>query len=144
MFVGCGDDDGAKPRVITLADFAGSWSATEYKVTTKTVPAFSIDVIDVGGSFTMAADNAGNYTGTAVIPAELGGPVTLDFAGTIALVTQDTLQVNFNPEIPPLLTNFRAAFQLSGNTLTVIDSNTTFDFGAGEQPAIFEGTMVRS
>lgn len=146
LFAGCGDDDGAKPKVITLADFSGSWEASQYKVTSVDVPQLYIELVSLGGSFTMEADNAGNFTGEAEIPAALGGPATLQFQGTFQLVTQDTLNVAFNPEIPPFITDFRPKFQLNGNTLTITDGNTTFDLDGDqvEEAAIFEGIMVRS
>ncbi len=145
--LGCGDDgNGTTPEEITLADFEGSWEATQYKVTNSAAPQIWLDLVALGGSFTMDADDAGNFTGQADIPATLGGPLTLQYQGSFQLVTQDTMEVTFNPEIPPFLTDFTGWFELSGNTLTLEDQNTTFDFDEDgqDEPAIFEGIMVRS
>lgn len=149
MLFGCGDDDGgSKPKVLTLADLEGNWEATAYKLTNPAIP-LTIDIVQNGGSFDINAGNDGSFTGTGVIPgAMIGEPndLTINFAGNMQLVTQDTLAVVFTPEIPPFITNFSGKFTLSGNTMTIVDENTTFDFDGDQvdDPAIFEGTMVRS
>jgi hypothetical protein len=147
FLIGCGDDDGAKPKVITLADFEGSWVIQSYKVTSTGTPQISVDLINLGAAFSFEADNAGNFTSRAFIPASLAG-TTLELSpgGTFELITQDTVQVNFVPEIPPFLTYIRGEFTLAGNTITITDTNTTFDFDGDqvEEPAIFEGVMVRN
>jgi hypothetical protein len=143
---GCSDEDnGAKPAGLTLADFEGSWVATQYKVTSQAAPQVFLELIMLGGTFTMEADDTGAFTGQAEIPEVLGGPLTLPFQGVFQLVTQDSIAATFNPEIPPFLTDFTAWFELEGNTLQLIDENTTFDFepDGQEDPAIFEGTMQR-
>jgi hypothetical protein len=143
---GC-DDDGAGPDLLTIADFAGSWEATTYRLTHAQVPAITLEVISLGVTLEMDANASGTFTGSAFIPAVLvGQDLDLDFQGAFSLVGQDTVVINFNPEIPPFLTQTRAAFQLAGNVLTMTDQDTTFDFdGDGtEEPAIFEGTLVRN
>lgn len=148
MLVGCGDDDDGspKPKVITLADLEGTWVATKYEVTSKDAPAMSLDLVTIGGAFSWDADGEGNFTGEVVIPEALGGPQTLPFAGNFELISQDSLAVNFNPEIPPLLTSSRVGFTLVGNTATITDDNGTFDFDMDgtEEPATFEGILVRN
>jgi hypothetical protein len=143
---GC-DDDGAGPDLLTIADFAGSWEATTYRLTHAQIPAITLEVISLGVTLEMDANASGNFTGSAFIPAVLvGQDLDLDFGGTFSLVGQDSLIINFVPEVPPLLTQTRAAFQLAGNVLTLTDQDTTFDFdGDGaEEPAIFEGTLRRN
>jgi hypothetical protein len=148
MFAGCGDDDdgGSKPEVITLADLAGTWVATKYEVTSKAVPAMSMDLVAIGGAFSWTVDDAGSFSGETEIPEALGGPQTIPFAGNFELISQDSLAVNFTPEIPPLLTSSRVGFTLVGNTATITDDNGTFDFDMDgtEEPARFEGILVRS
>ena len=104
------------------------------------------DLIAVGGAFTWTADVNGNFTGEVVIPEIAGGSLTLQFQGTYALLTQDTLQVNFNPDIPPLLTSGPVGFDLSGNTATITDDDESFDFDddGTPEPARVEGILVRS
>lgn len=143
---GCGDDEtGTGPDMLTLADFQGSWDAMQYTVASSDTPQISLDLIALGGSFTIDADDQGNFTGEAEIPEAVGGPVTLQYQGNFNLVTQDSMEVVFNPEIPPFLTSFVGAFELVADTMFISDNNTTFDFDQDgtEDPAIFEGTMVR-
>jgi hypothetical protein len=62
------------------------------------------------------------------------------------MATQDTVTVSFTPEIEPFLTSFSGAFTLSGDDLTIISENASFDFDGDtvEEPAIFEGVMART
>lgn len=152
LTVGCSDDDdgGNKPVPITLADFEGTWEASSYKLTNPAVP-LTIDLVQNGGSFDFTAADDGTFTGSAVIPgAMVGAPndLELNYAGYVELVTQDTVKVVFDPEIPPFITTFTGAFTLSGDTFTITDESQMFDFDGpgpeGEVPAIFEGTMVKS
>jgi hypothetical protein len=143
---GC-DDDGSGPDLLTLADFEGSWEATTYRLTHVQIPAITLEVISLGVTLEMDADDSGAFTGSAVIPAALAGQdLDLDFGGTFSLVGQDSLVIDFIPEYPPFLTQTRAAFQLAGNVLTLTDQDTTFDFdGDGtDEAAIFEGTLRRN
>jgi hypothetical protein len=144
LLVGCGNKSSFKP--ITYTDLGGNWNATLYKVSNAASPDIAMELVSMGGQFSMQADDAGNFTGQAIIPEELGGPATLEFEGAFEIVGRDTLNVVFNPEIPPFITNFRPAFKLRGNILTLTDSNTTFDFDQDgeEEEAVFEGTLVRS
>ena len=146
VFIGCGDDDGTEPEQITLADLAGYWEAQSYEVTSNAASEISFDLVTLGGAFTIDADDTGDFSGTAEIPEAMGGPLTLPFQGTFELVTQDSMRVTFDPEIPPFLTNFTGWFELSGNTMHMLDENTSFDFDQDgvEEPATFDGVMVRS
>jgi hypothetical protein len=71
--------------------------------------------------------------------------LNLDFQGTFTLIGQDSLTINFIPEIPPFLTETRAEFTLNGNTLTLIDRDEAFDLdqNGDDEAVIFEGTLVR-
>jgi hypothetical protein len=140
---GCGDD-GSEPELITLADFAGSWELETYRVTDASNPVITVELISLGATFDWVAAADGSFTGGAFVPAALAGQdLNLNVQGSFSLISQDSVQVTFNPEYPPFLTQFRGEFELSGNRLSIIDQNTTFDFGAGTVAAIFEGSMVR-
>jgi hypothetical protein len=146
LFTGC-SDDGSEPDLITIADFAGSWETVTYRVTNSAIPAISLEIISLGATMEWTADESGNFTGSAFIPAVLAGQdLDLDVGGTFSLISQDSVVINFVPEIPPFLTQTRAEFELTGNLLSFIDENSTFDFdGDGtEEAAIFEGTFMRS
>ena len=147
LFAGCSDDDGSEPDLITIADFAGSWETLTYRVTNSAIPAISLEIISLGAAMEWEADESGHFTGSAFIPAALAGQdLDLDVGGTFSLISQDSVVINFVPEIPPFLTETRAEFELTGNLLSFKDENSTFDFdGDGnEEAAIFEGTFVRS
>jgi hypothetical protein len=146
---GCNDDDnkGTEPDLITVEDFAGSWNATKFLVKSQANPEMQFDLIAMGGSTSWVASTDGSFTGEAVIPnPPPEAPITLSLAGTFSLVDQEHAHVTFIPEYPPMFTSFTAEFTLTGNTLEFLDPNTTFDFDEDgtEDPAIFEGTMVRS
>lgn len=147
--VGCGgDDDGGPtaPDVLTVEDLAGTWNATQYTITSNANPALSVDLIAVGGAFTWTADVNGNFTGEVTIPAIAGGPATVQFQGTYALLSETSLQVTFNPDIPPLLTSGTVDFDLTGNTATITDDTESFDFDMDGTPesATVVGVLVRS
>ena len=128
---------------IDVSDFQGSWEATSYEVTSKDDPSVTIDVIAAGAVLTAQTGPTGNLDGQVEIPEALGGPLTLDFAATFVLVDQETMTVTFDPEIPPLLTNFTGPFGLDETTMTLQDNDAVFDFGSGEVPAIAEVVLVR-
>ena len=145
VLTGCGDD-GTQPEVLTLADFEGSWTAQMYKLTDATVPAISLEIISLGATFEWDVDESGHFSGNTFLPAAIAGmDLSLDFQGTFTLIGQDSLTINFIPEIPPFLTETRAEFTLNGNTLTLIDRDEAFDLdqNGDDEAVIFEGTLVR-
>lgn len=132
-------------RVLTYEDYAGTWEATSYKMTSVASPAVSIEIISMGATFYWDADDTGAFTGAMFLPAALAGEdMNVPFAGAFQLVGQDSAYVTFTPEVPPFLTETRAEFTVWGGTLNITDSSTTFDFDEDgtEEAAIFEGTMV--
>jgi hypothetical protein len=149
---GCGDDDddnGTEPDLITLEDLAGSWTAATFVVKSQANPEIQFDLIaDAGGSVTMDTQADGTFTGEAQVPDpnNPGQLVTLPLAGTFSLPDQEHIETVFTPEYPPMFTSGTMDFTLSGDTMVLKDPNTTFDFDMDgtEDPATFEGTMVRS
>lgn len=129
LAVSCGGDD-----EITQADFEGSWTALEYTITPKDDPAAALELIGAGASFLFDADDEGNFSGEMGIPEPLGGPMTIPSQGTFEVVDQETVRLTFDPAVPPFLTSFTGPFELDGDTLTLTDEGSTFDFGAGEVP----------
>lgn len=147
VLTSCGDDDGTGPDAITVSDFQGSWDAQSYKLSDATVPAISLELISMGATFHWIADDSGNFTGTTFIPAALAGQdLNLAFQGTFTLIGQDSVVINFAPEIPPFLTQTRAEFTLVGNTLTLIDQEETFDLDqdGNDEDVVFEGVLVKN
>jgi len=141
LSLGCGGDD--EEKALTVKDFAGSWEATSFVITSNDDPAMSIDLVAMGGAFSFEADDSGKGEGSIVLPAAQGG-ATLPFTGSMELVDQETLKVTFDQEIPPLLTNFSGPFTLEGDTMTVKEENFNFDFGNGEVPTTATFILVRS
>lgn len=145
---GCSDNDddgGTAPDLITVADLEGTWVASSYIVTSRADAAVFLDTIALGTQFTMVGDGEGGFTGTMELPEALGGPMTVPFGGTVVLEDQQTLTVNFDPEIPPLLTSFTGPFSLEEDTLTLNDEDAVFDFmdGNGLVPATATAVLDR-
>jgi hypothetical protein len=147
LSTGCGDDGGSEPDLIVVSDFEGPWMVTQYQATSTGNPPIVMELIAMGGAFGFDADDEGDFQGRAFIPASLAGmTLELSFQGGIELISQDTLLVDFIPQIPPFLTEMRGAFTLTSNTLTLYDPNAFFDFDGDQQmePAIFEGALARN
>jgi len=145
LFTGC-DDDGSGPDLIKISDFQGSWQTLSYQITDAANPALTMEIISMGAVMEWDADETGQFTGSAFIPAALAGQdLNLDVQGSFSLISQDSVVLNFVPEYPPFLTQTRAEFQLVGDLLSFQDLDSEFDFdGNGTQePAVFEGTFQR-
>ena len=148
MVAGCEDDDdgGDGGAPVVQADLAGTWTATQFQVTSADNPLLSLDLIALGGSLTVTVDTDGNFTGQAAVldPATFQ-TVTVPLAGRFMLVDQDMLTIDFDPDIPPFFTDDTMDFSLEDGTIHLYDDTTDFDFdgdGNGES-AIFEGELVR-
>lgn len=150
LALGCGDN-GTEPDGISAADFAGSWEVTSFVVTSHDDPNLSSDLIAGGAAIHVAVQPSGSFSGAAVIPGELVsipeiGVVTVPLAGVVRVVDQETLVVEFVPQIPPVFTTWNAEFTLIGDVLTAVDTDAEFDFGDDStwDRAIFQTTMVRN
>lgn len=143
----CSDDEPAGPEPLTVADLAGSWTATMYKATSASDSQVQFELITAGGSLTATVQADGSFTGEANVPNPLTQQlVTLPLAGTFSLPSQTTLSIDFTTEFPPFLEDTTVEFVLSGNTLVLHEDDTTFDFDFDDVPeaAIFDATLVRS
>jgi hypothetical protein len=140
-------NDGSYPPIIFTEDFEGHWEATGYTVISKTDPPDTINTIAFGAEFEFDVGADGTALGTALIPgAFTGGNDTTftDVPAEFMLITQSTMTIAFDPEIPPFLTNTTGAFTLDGNTYTLIDDNARFNFGEGEVDATAVVEMDRT
>ena len=147
---GCGGDDddngGTGPDLITIADFAGTWNATEFRATSLDDPQIQFELVAAGGSMTITVQPDGAFTGTVSFPdPDTGQIVTIPVSGTFTLVSQTEVEADFALEIPPLLEDTTVEFELVGNTLTLHEDVTTFDFDfdGDIDPASFDATFVR-
>lgn len=130
-------DDGDDPTdVVTTADLAGSWTATqfEYSDDTGDAPGLGIDAIDLGGSVILNVQSSGAFTGTINIPQLTPGE--LPIGGTIAVIDQENLSIDFNAttESYGLFGDFDASFTLVGDVLTFVNDDTSFDFPDAIEP----------
>ena len=147
--VGCSSDDGdngTDPDPIVIADLAGAWDCTQFLAVSTDDPQVQFELIALGGSLAVTVQPDGSFVGEASIPdSDSGTPFDVPFGGTFSLVSQTVLSMQFAVEIPPFLENGTAEFTLVGNTMTLHQEVTTFDFDFDGQddPATFDATLVR-
>lgn len=148
LAVACGDDDEVGPdEGITLADFAGSWSAERLRWTSTADQTVFVDLIQLGGTLQVGVDGSGNFTGEAMVPDPGTGQLqSVPLSGSFVLVSQTTLAVDFAATVPPPFEDFDGTFDLSGDVLTILNPDSDFDFdGDGtEEPAGLEVILRRS
>lgn len=145
---GGGDDGGGGDTGLTIADFAGTWAAALFRLTSVENTLNAFELIALGGSLTVTVAADGTFTGSATgidLTAVPPTMTTIPLSGQFVLVDQTTLTIDFIPEVPPFFTDETMTFTLEGNTLALHDDATTFDFdGNGtEDPAIFDGILNR-
>jgi hypothetical protein len=130
LAAGCGGDDGTGLNAdFTLADIAGTWEASEFKFTSKSNTAVSVDIVALGGDATLTVAGGGTYSLVSLVPGRaidvVKGELSVE-GGTIA-VSESSGAGN------------RMAFQagLSDNTLTMATGDAEFDFinNGNEEPA---------
>lgn len=134
-FTACDDDD---PTGLVIADLAGFWNATQFQYDDATGdhPGFGIDAIaEGGGTITLDVAQSGAFTGTLSIPGltvnpQTGETITVNIGGTISLIDAQTLHIDFNTATEQLgfFGDFDASFTLTGDVLTFVNDDTTFDF----------------
>lgn len=68
----CGGNDGTGPRIVTIADLAGSWIVTDWEYSLTVDPSRKIDWVDLGltGSLTIAPN--GDFPVTPMLPSGFG------------------------------------------------------------------------
>jgi hypothetical protein len=138
------------PTGVEIADLAGFWTATEFSYDDQTgdAPGFNIDVVSatVGGTVTLDVSESGTFTGTVRIPGltvdpGTGETITMPIGGTISLISDETLSIDFNAETEQLgfFSDFDADFTLSDNLFTFINEDTTFDYPDAIEETILPG-----
>ena len=146
---GCSSDDfdnGHEPDLIVIADLAGAWDCTQFLATSTDDPNVQFELISMGGSLAVAVDVHGAFTGLASFPdPDTGQVFEVPIAGTFSLASQTRLTIDFAQEFPPFLEDETLDFTLTGNTMTLHDEVTTFDFDFDGQddPASFDAILVR-
>ncbi len=101
--------------------FEGTWNATTFTYTLNADPNVVVDVRDFGASIQLTADDNCSYTGSAVIPP---ATTAVDLMGTFTL-GDGTLTLN-----EQIVTTLSQTFDytLNGNTLTLVNDDSSFDF----------------
>ncbi len=146
---GCSSDDfdnGHEPDLIVIADLAGAWDCTQFLATSTENPQVQFELIAAGGSLAVTVDVHGAFTGLASFPdPDTGQVFEVPIAGTFSLVSQTRLTIDFALEIPPFLEDETLDFTLTGNTMTLHNEVTTFDFDFDgvDDPAEFDAIFVR-
>ena len=113
---GCSDSTDAD---LTIADLAGTWEATTFRVTLDADPSVIFDLISIGGASVVEISAAGAYTETRTLP----GVGDVPDVGTFTLDSQT--QITRTSTTSGDSDTFE--FTLVGETLTLT--------GAGEFPA---------
>ncbi len=121
--IGCGDATG-----VTADELAGAWSATQYEFTNPATASQQVDIIAMGGSFSISFMASGDFTANFQEPGEQLETIS----GTIS-VGGDTLTISESGQGSP--TDFVAS--RSGSTLTLTTSDEEYDFDGDdvEEPA---------
>lgn len=142
LLLACGGDDTPTPTDVTLADLAGTWTATSL-VARPSGSSIGIDLIGANTVATLEITNAGRFTLTAE-DLVIGPNVTL--TGTFEITGPGTAEITADgSQGDPLPTTF----SLSGDILTVtiaeaalfdIDSSGTID---QDDAVTLSGTLVR-
>lgn len=134
--VACSSSTTAADR---CADFQGTWNTSSVVYTASADPITTVDLSSLGAAITLTADDKCNYTGTANIPTITSG--TVDINGSFTLGADKTLILNDATAIGAVI-NATYQYTLSGNTLTLVNPSTTFDFdGVGPNPS-FPATLI--
>ena len=142
----CSSDDFVEPDEIVIADLAGTWNCTQFLAVSTVDPQVQFELIAMGGTLVVTVAPDGSFVGNASFPdPDTGLPVAVPFAGTFNLASQTVVVAGFVVEIPPFLEDGSFDFTLVGNTMTLHQEVTTFDFDFDgvDDPAEFDATFVR-
>ncbi len=137
--VGCGDDGPSAPPAETLV---GTWSATAVDLVSVANAAVRVDLVDDYGAtltLTLTANDA--FTMVLDYPdAGPGGPWGGDATVTGTWSSTDVLTLQTTPT-----SQWQFETVLSGNTLTLTEADTSFDFDGDGTPedADFGMTLTR-
>ena len=138
VLAGCTDD----AMSIEIRDFAGAWTATEFRYEEIGGAALTVDAMDPGdGAVTLDVAPGGAFAGQARVPGltvdGTGRTVTVAVGGRIEPLSDDLLRVDFDTATEALgFFDLEAEFDLHGNVLTFVDGDTRIDFSDSLEASI--------
>ena len=142
----CSDDD-EDPTGPTISQFAGVWTASEVRYTSKSTPSRTLDITKVGGGLSMNISSTGTFTGTLTIP----GIGAIPIKGDVELEGSNSADVNFDWSAPfdpnnPPIDDFTATYTLNNNTLVFTNPDADFQFPgqAAAEASVALITMTRA
>lgn len=137
LVVGCSDS--TDPGNVSEDDLAGVWTATQFLLTSTADPAVTVDMIALGGAFTLTINADGTYSEAGLFP---GNPPEVESGSGTYVIQGSNLILTENDDPVP----FTVAFVLSGNTLTLTSTDETFDFDDDgvEEAATLDMVLTRS
>jgi hypothetical protein len=121
--VSCGSDDGTGPPVEELA---GNWLATRAEVVSVADPGNKVDLVTLGGSFTLTLSASGTFSGSSAAPGE---PAE-NWTGTWTS-GGDVLTMSFQSG---LVGTWQFDMTLSGDVLTLTGADAEFDMDGDDTP----------
>ncbi|HSJ25606.1 MAG TPA: hypothetical protein VK929_13110 [Longimicrobiales bacterium] len=119
----------------TVADMAGTYTATSAQWTATADAGINYDLIQAGGSYEMQI----NQNGTVTTRVVRDGFDDVTGTGTIALDQQGNMTFTQNGSARPIEYTFQ------NNTLSWTDTGAMWDFGLGSglEASTFQGAFVR-
>ncbi len=125
--VGCGGGEGAGPGPgVAPADLAGTWRADGVTFTSRQDSSQSVDLVALGGRFTLTISTDSTYWAVTALPAQIPDIDTGHWvlAAGFLLVTDDS--------VPGKTSTFQVT--LSGSDLTLATDEEEFDFDGDGNP----------
>ena len=109
------------PEQVTVADLAGTWSATQFRITDESGVIPSFDIKQLLGSLTITVTSNGSFTGTF---KATGLSDEVPVAGSIAILGT-SLTITFTQGLDQPISG---EFVLNGDDLTITGSGLTVEF----------------
>jgi len=109
------------PEQVTVADLAGTWSATQFRITDESGALQPFDIVQLLGSLSITVTSNGSFTGTLKATG-FSDPVPV--AGSIS-IQGTSLTITFTQGLDQPISG---EFVLSGDDLTITGSGLTVSF----------------
>ena len=130
----CDDDNGTEPD----PNIAGTYTVTEFRYTADASGGPSVDLAGIGaaqggpyGILNMTVEEDNSFTGQLKLPTP-AGPQTFNAGGDIEFTGGNNVRIDFDAATDALeiLDDYEdGTLTMSGNTITIILPDVTFDYG---------------